>query len=100
MPAMTNTRNHALSRREFLALSGAAPFVFRGMLRSALAPLKTPPLGIELYSVREELKKDPERTVRAVAEMGYKGVEFYSPYFDWTEDQTKSMRKLLNDLGI
>jgi sugar phosphate isomerase/epimerase len=57
-------------------------------------------VGLELYSVREELKKDPEDTVRAVAQMGYQGVEFYAPYFEWSESQTKQMRKLLDDLGI
>jgi sugar phosphate isomerase/epimerase len=39
-------------------------------------------------------------TVRAVAGMGYQCVEFYAPYFEWTENQTKEMRKLLDDLGI
>jgi sugar phosphate isomerase/epimerase len=58
------------------------------------------PVGLELYSVRNELKKDPEGTVRAVAQMGYQGVEFYAPYFEWSEIQTKQMRKLLDDLGI
>jgi len=58
------------------------------------------PVGLELYSVREELKRDPESTIRAVAKMGYQCVEFYAPYFDWTEDQTKSMRRLLDDLGV
>jgi len=50
--------------------------------------------------VRDELKKDPQGTVRAVAQMGYQCVEFYAPYFDWTEAQAKQMRKLLDDLGI
>lgn len=58
------------------------------------------PVGLELYSVRNALKQDLEGTVRAVAQMGYQGVEFYAPYFDWTESQTKQMRKLLDDLGI
>jgi sugar phosphate isomerase/epimerase len=61
---------------------------------------KSIPVGLELYSVRNELKKDPEGTVRAVAQMGYQGVEFYAPYFEWSEIQTKQMRKLLDDLGI
>jgi sugar phosphate isomerase/epimerase len=60
----------------------------------------TIPVGLEMYSVRDSLKKDPEGTVRAVAQMGYQGVEFYAPYFDWTESQTKQMRKFLDDLGI
>ena len=58
------------------------------------------PVGLELYSVREELKRDAEGTVRAVAKMGYQCVEFYAPYFEWTESQTKQMRKVLDDLGI
>jgi sugar phosphate isomerase/epimerase len=58
------------------------------------------PIGLELYSVRNALAKDPQGTVRAVAAMGYECVEFYAPYFEWTEAQTKDMRKLLDDLGI
>jgi sugar phosphate isomerase/epimerase len=58
------------------------------------------PVGLELYSVRDELKQDLNGTVRAVAKMGYEVVEFFSPYYAWTADQTKEMRKLLDDLGI
>ena len=58
------------------------------------------PIGLELYSVRGELAKDPTGTVKAVAKMGYEVVEFYAPYFSWTLDQAKDMRKLLDDLGI
>jgi sugar phosphate isomerase/epimerase len=32
--------------------------------------------------------------------MGYQGVEFYAPYFEWSESETKQMRKLLNELDI
>jgi sugar phosphate isomerase/epimerase len=83
-----------LSRRSFLAFSAVLPWALSPRASSSV------PLGIELYSVRNELKKDPEATVRAVAQMGYQGVEFYAPYFEWTEAQTKQMRKLLDDLGI
>jgi sugar phosphate isomerase/epimerase len=85
---------HTLSRRSFLAFSAMLPWAL-----SARAA-KSIPLGLELYAVRDELKKDPEGTVRAVAQMGYQGVEFYAPYFEWSESQTKQMRKLLDDLGI
>ena len=44
--------------------------------------------------------KDLPGTVRAVAKMGYQVVEFYSPYYSWTTDQAKDVRKLLDDLGI
>jgi sugar phosphate isomerase/epimerase len=88
MPSQT------LSRRSFLAISGTLPWAFSAR---ALASI---PVGLELYSVRNELKQNLEATVRAVAQMGYQGVEFYAPYFDWSENQTKQMRKFLDDLGI
>jgi sugar phosphate isomerase/epimerase len=83
-----------LSRRSFLALSPMLPWALSARDSGSI------PVGLELYSVRNELKKDPEATVRAVAQMGYQGVEFYAPYFEWTESLTKQMRKLLDDLGI
>ena len=85
---------HLLSRRSFLALSAMLPSALRSRAPASI------PVGLELYSVRDALKQDLEGTVRAVAQMGYQGVEFYAPYFDWSEDQTKQMRKLLDDLGI
>src|SRR5713101_2872584 len=85
---------HVLSRRSFLAFSAMLPCALS--VRAA----KSIPAGLELYSVREELKKDPEAAVRAVAQMGYQGVEFYVPNFEWPESQTRQMRKLLDDLGI
>src|SRR5262245_25218920 len=83
-----------VSRRSFLAAAAAAPFV------PALAQNKRVPIGLELYSVRTELQKDLKGTVTGVAKMGYEVVEFYSPYFGWTVEQTKDMRKLMDVLGI
>jgi sugar phosphate isomerase/epimerase len=88
MPAPT------ITRRTFLALSATLPWAVRAHAASSI------PVGLELYSVRNELQRDPQATVRAVAKMGYQGVEFYAPYFEWSEEQTKQMRKLLDDLGI
>ena len=34
------------------------------------------PIALELYSVRNELVEDTAGTLKAVAEMGYVGVEF------------------------
>jgi sugar phosphate isomerase/epimerase len=87
--------NRALfSRRHFLAFTAVAPWAFRVDAAKAI------PMGIEMYSVREALKKDPPGTVRAVAGMGYQGLEFYAPYFEWSAAQAKEMKKLLDDLGI
>lgn len=57
-------------------------------------------MGLELYSVREELKQDLMGTVRDVAKMGYEVVEFYAPYFQWKDAYAKDVRKLLDDLGV
>ena len=84
----------SLSRRAFLATAAALP------LAPVLAQRRLPPIGLELYSVRGELMKDLMGTVRAVAKMGYEVVEFYSPYYSWTPEYAKEVRKLLDDLGI
>src|SRR6266851_5347644 len=83
-----------VSRRSFLAVAAATP------LASAAPQGKHIPVGLELYSVREELKQDLMSTVRGVAKMGYEVVEFYAPYFRWTDAYAKDVRKLLDDLGI
>src|SRR5690348_4863562 len=83
------------TRRSFLAFSAATPLAIR-----TYAATTKYPVGLELYSVREALDKDPEGTLRAVAKMGYECVEFYGPYFSWTEAQTKQMRKVMDDAGI
>ncbi len=88
-----------ISRRSFVALSAALPWALRGVA-SGLAASKSIPVGLELYSVRDELQKDPQGTVRAVAKMGYQCVEFYAPYFDWSAQQAKEMRKVMDEAGV
>lgn len=93
----------SFSRRSFLRKSLAASVTLPWVLRSlswGANPARDIPVGLELYSVREALKKDAEGTVRAVAAMGYQGVEFYAPYFEWSAAQAKQMRKVLDELGI
>jgi len=46
------------------------------------------------------LTADPVGTVKKVGAMGYEVVEFYSPYYDWTLDKVREMKKVLDDLGI
>ena len=84
----------SFSRRSFLAMSAALPWAVRAVAAGSI------PVGLELYSVRDALGKDPEGTVRAVAHMGYQAVEFYAPYFKWSDAEARQMRKLLDDLGI
>jgi sugar phosphate isomerase/epimerase len=95
---MATMQSTTFSRRSFLAMSAVLPWALRGIATGAASG--SIPVGLELYSVRDALKKDLTGTVRAVAQMGYQVVEFYGPYYEWTEAQTKDVRKLLDDLGI
>ena len=87
------SRNN-FTRRSFFALAAAGP-----LATGALAG-KNVPVGLELWSVRKTLAKDLMGTVRAVGEMGYDGVEFFSSYTKWTPEYAKQVRKLLDDLSI
>jgi len=84
----------SLSRRSFLSLTAATP------LASAFAAGKNIPVGLELFSVRNDLQKDLMGTVRAVAKMGYQCVEFFAPYYSWTPDYAKQVRQMMDDAGI
>ncbi len=88
-----NNKN-VISRRSFLGFMAAAP------LAAAVAHSKQIPVGLELYSVRDELEKDLMGTVRGVAKMGYQCVEFYAPYYDWTTEYARQVRAELDELGI
>jgi sugar phosphate isomerase/epimerase len=85
---------HNLSRRSFLGFFAAAP------LWTTVAANQHIPVGLELYSVREELKKDLPGTVHRVGKMGYQCVEFYAPYYQWTLAQARDVRKQMDELGL
>lgn len=80
-----------ISRRSFVAAAAAS---------SVAIGAKNVPVGLELFSVRDELKQDLTGTLREVAKAGYSGVEFFSPYFEWTPDKAKEVRKLLDEIGM
>lgn len=58
-------------------------------------------VGIQLYSVRDEMKNDPLGTLKKVAEMGYKNVEHANyvngKFYGWSATEFK---KILDDLGL
>ncbi len=83
-----------IQRRAFLAMAAAASLV------NAFGAGKNIPVGLEMYSVRDQIAKDIPETVKAVAGMGYQVVEFFQPYFTWTPQQIKDLRKQMDDLGI
>jgi hypothetical protein len=65
--------NH-VTRRSFLVSTAALPVALAAQQGSSI------PIGLELYSVRDNLAKDLPGTLQAVGKMGYQVVEFYAPY--------------------
>lgn len=98
---MIMTPAGSISRRSFLSMAAVAPIALNAWpIASSATSLKQVPVGLELYSVRDELGKDLLGTVRAVAKMGYEVVEFFSPYYQWTTDYAKEVRKTLDEVKL
>ena len=55
-----------------------------------------PSVGVQLYTVRSEMRSDVDRTLARVAEIGYEEVEF-AEYFDRSAAQ---IRRILDDNGL
>jgi sugar phosphate isomerase/epimerase len=81
-----------ITRRTFGALTASAALGW--------GQAKPVPIGLELFTVRDELAKDDIATVQRVAKMGYQVVEFYAPYFDWSMEHARQMRRVLDDAGV
>jgi sugar phosphate isomerase/epimerase len=97
---MNQMSPHAISRREFLrrsAVGMAGAGLGFGVARVAPgASHKKIPVGLQLYSVREECSHDLPGTLVAVSKIGYKGVEF-AGYHGRT---AKQLRQMLDDNGL
>lgn len=87
-----------LSQRDFLKLTTLAAAACAAGLpgQTWAASGKKIPVGLQLYSVRDDCAKDLVKTVTAVAKMGYQGVEFAG----YHGRDAKTLRKLLDDLGL
>ncbi len=92
------------SRRSFLkksAFAAAGTAMFSSELFAAAKKGKTI-FGLQLYSVRAEMQKDPAGTLKQLADMGYKYVEhasyggrkFYKNY------SAAEFKKMLDGLGL
>jgi sugar phosphate isomerase/epimerase len=57
--------------------------------------------GIQLYSIRDDMKKDPLATLKKLADMGYRHVE-HANYIDrkFYGYSAKEFKKILDDLGL
>ena len=91
------TTKNGMPRREVLRIgaAGAAAAWAATRSRLGLAAGKVP-VGVQLYSVREDCERDLPGTLKALKGYGYQAVEFAGYYGRTATD----MRKLLDDNGL
>lgn len=92
-----NTSRRTFLKNSVLALAGAA--VLPKSLTAANAPKML--TGVQLYSVREDMRKDPLGTLRQLSRMGYRYVE-HANYVNrkFYGYDAKEFKKVLSDLGM
>jgi sugar phosphate isomerase/epimerase len=95
-------------RREFLKMAGGAS---TGLALSSLAGISmlsctenakdTATFGIQLYTLRDDMPKDPKGILKQIASFGYKQIESYEGekgiYWGMTHND---FRKYMDDLGM
>src|SRR5689334_4012519 len=83
-----------LSRRKFIvSAAGVAASTMLGQPSTAFAKPPKIGFGVQLYTVQSELTKDPEGTLRKIADIGYRMVEF-------SGDQSKVLAPIIERVGL
>ena len=80
----------AISRRGFLAMAATV---------LAAQTKRHVPVGLLIYAVLADWKRDFDGTLKAVAQMGYEGVEL-TQYESWTPARGKEVRSLLDGIKL
>jgi sugar phosphate isomerase/epimerase len=86
-------RNTTFNRRRFLALGAASLAALQAGAKARV------PVGVLLFAAQKELIADFNGTLKAVAQMGFEGVEF-TQYIDWTVARAKEIRAVLDDVHL
>ncbi len=90
-----------ISRRTFVKRTGLT-LAGISFLPSVLTGRTSPDiLGLQLYTVRDDMKNDPAGTLKKVAQMGYKDVE-HAGYYNqkFYGYSIADFKKILNDNGL
>jgi sugar phosphate isomerase/epimerase len=91
-----STSRRSFIRKTAVVLAGSAFFK-----NEIFAAVPTSITGIQLYSVRDDMKKDPLATLKALADMGYKYVEHANyinrKFYGYTATEFK---KILDGYGL
>jgi len=89
------------SRRNFLKTTAIAASAAALMPDSVFAAAKIQRVGLQLYSVRDAMGKDPLGTIKKIADMGYTHVEHANyinrKFYGWT---AKEFKKVLDDHNL
>jgi sugar phosphate isomerase/epimerase len=93
---MISSSNLQTSRRSFLKTAALGAVALQFGLSELLAANKKIPIGLQLYSVRQDCEKDLPKVLETVGKIGYKGVEFAGYYGRTASD----LRKMLDDNGL
>jgi sugar phosphate isomerase/epimerase len=85
------------SRREFIRAAAAGAVSLTAETSSLLgAGLKKIPIGVQLYSVRDDFPKDAPGVLAGIKKIGFEGVEFAG----YAGKGASELRKLLDDHGL
>ena len=91
------------SRRDFLKKSALAAVAGTTLFSDKLLAMANPRelVGVQLYSIREEMKKDPVGNLKLLAAMGYKNVE-HANYVErkFYGHSAIEFKKVLDGLGL
>ncbi|MES2797632.1 MAG: TIM barrel protein [Bacteroidota bacterium] len=89
------------TRREFLKASAFTLGSLSMVSNDIFAAKKKVEVGVQLFSVRLDMKNDPLGTLKKLAEMGYKNVE-HANYINrkFYGYSAAEFRKVLDDLGL
>lgn len=94
-----------ISRRQFISSTAAAAalaaigsaFPIPSLFAAEDYGAKRIPIGLQLYTIGGDMKKDAAGSLAKVAKLGYKGVEFAGGY---PSTDPKEVRKMLDDNGL
>jgi sugar phosphate isomerase/epimerase len=91
-----------MKRREFLQRGALGLAAMSAVSQDLMAAKKAKhQIGIQLFSIRDDMRKDPIANLKILAEMGYQNVEHASysdrKFYGFT---AKEFRKILDDLGL
>ncbi len=86
-----------INRRTFIQTTALAAVGGSLLSEQAFAKQKIKSPGIQLYTVRNEMGKDFEGTLKAVAAIGYKEFEFFGTYGN---KDPKAVKTMLTAMGV